>query len=169
VKSRRDPRRGDAPLFLLATLLLSCATGVGVYLYLKDHYAHAKVAEPQAPRPAPVPIEVQPAAVPPDPPAPVPVIPEPPPVVEPPVDPDELTTEQVRATMDAARQRFADCAVVGELTLVLRIRPSGRVEQVGVVGTDSDEMRTCVTDAAKRIRFPKSTKGLTTRYSLVGE
>ncbi|MFN0249134.1 MAG: hypothetical protein ACKV2T_19780 [Kofleriaceae bacterium] len=153
------------------TVLLSCATGVGVYLYLKDHYAHLKVARAEAPRPAPAPppVAVQPAAIPPEPPAPVPVILEPPPVVEPPADPDTLTTEQVRTTVDAARQRFADCAVVGELTLVLRIRPSGRVEQVGVVGTDSDEMRTCVTDAAKRIRFPKSTKGLTMRYSLAGE
>ena len=36
-----NPRRGSAPAFLLATLVLSCATGIGVYLYLKDHYAHA--------------------------------------------------------------------------------------------------------------------------------
>ncbi|GEM_PF-4290345 len=172
---RRTPRRGDAPVFLLATLLLSCATGVLVYLYLKDHYGHAKVAEAAAPRPVakPAPVEASPAppaAVPVEPPAPVPIVPEPAdPVVDPLAEPDELTSEQIEATIAAARHRFADCAVAGRLSLTLKIRPSGRVDQVSVDGADSDEMRTCVAAAAKRIKFAKSGKGLTARYSLVGE
>ena len=169
---RRAPRRGNAPVFLLATLLLSCATGIGVYLYLKDHYGHPKVAEAAAPRPVaqPAPIEPSrepPAAGPVEAPAPVPIGPEP--VADPLAEPDELTVEQIEAAIAAARHRFADCAVVGRLTLTLKIRPSGRVDQVDVDGAESDEMRTCVAAAAKRIKFAKSGKGLTTRYSLVGE
>lgn len=169
----RHPRRGEAPLFLLATLVLSCATGVGVYLYLKDHYAHsakAPVAEASAPRPIPPPgpvdpyVEPAPAAVPVEPPAPVPIVPAP--VAE--TDPEELTVEQVEATIAAARHRFDDCAILGRLTLTVKIRPSGRVEQVTVDGTDSDEMRSCVVGATKRIKFAKSGKGLTARYTLVG-
>jgi hypothetical protein len=173
VKHGRDPRRGSAPAFLLATLVLSCATGVGVYLYLKDHYAQPMVARAAAPKPveaAPVEPAPAPAAVPTEPPAPVPIIPEPvQPAPDEPDDPDELSPAQVERTLAAARWRFADCAVTGDLALVMKIRPSGRVEHADVAGTDSDEMRTCVVTAAKRIRFPKSTKGLTTRYSLRGE
>ncbi|MGE0397361.1 MAG: hypothetical protein AB7T06_11615 [Kofleriaceae bacterium] len=172
---RRDPRRGDAPLYLLCTLLLSCATGVGVYLYLKDHYA-AKVAEaaPPKPRLRDRPVEAVPAATPVvEPPAPVPIVPEPvadpAPPPEDPDEPDELTAEEVEATITAARQRFSDCAVTGRVTLTLRIRPSGRVELVTVDGAESDETSACLVRAAKRIRFAKSTKGLTARYSLVGE
>jgi len=162
----RDPRRGGAPLFLLCTLLLSCAAGVGVYLVLKDRYAHAKTAKAAAPvvvpRAAPVEVpDVEPVVEPVEPPAPVPIEDPPPPS-------DELTVEQVETTIAAARNRFVDCEVLGRVALTLKIRPSGRVEQVTVEGTDSDEMRTCLVSATKRIKFPKSGKGLTARYSLVG-
>jgi hypothetical protein len=171
---RRDPTRGGAALFLSCALLVSCATGVGVWLYLKNRFAHANVVEASAPpvRPTPAPdMPEVPAAVPE--PVPEPVV-EPVPAVTPEPMPDpnavpeELTPEQIEATIAAARSRFAGCALEGRVTLTLKIRPSGRVEQVLVEGTDSDEMRTCLVSATKRIKFAKSVKGLTARYSLVG-
>jgi hypothetical protein len=158
---------------LLCTLLLACGTGVGVYLYLADHYAHAKVADAAAPRPVPTPAPaeapVEEAAAEPvvEPPAPVP-IPAPADPADPNAVPDELDAAQIEATIAAARNRFVDCEVLGRVTLTLKIRPSGRVEQVTVDGAESDEMRTCLVTATKRIKFGRSTKGLTARYTLVG-
>jgi hypothetical protein len=166
-------------MWVIGSLAVSIASGIGVYLVIKDQRAAAaeaarneSIAEPPPPRPAPSP-------VPEDPIAPTEVVAEPPPVPADraeagAVDPttgmfgtpgidgaidQELVVQAVRATELKLTRCFADTAPRGGVVRVmLMINRRGGVTTVAASGVN-DAVDRCIEGVLRPVRFGRTTDG----------
>ena len=180
----RHGERGHAALWVIGSLAISIATGVGVYLVIKDQRAaaaEAARAEPIATQPAPP--HPEPAPAPAQPVAPTEIAAAEPadraeagavnpttgmfgtPGIEGALDRD-VVVQAVMATEAKLTKCAADTASrAGVVRMVLMLNRRGGVTTVGASGLD-DALDRCVETVLRPVRFGRTTDGNPARIVL---
>ena len=175
--NRVRAERGGAPIFLMVALVLSCATGYGVYRLIKQHRRETAIAEANAPAPRPVsaPPEEKPRE------------PDPMPVEEPPaqpsletaragaIDPPEsdrgfvafgtpgidgpLPRYRIEQAVKTQKAKFMRCLALtetmdmGVLQVTLLIGTDGKLTAKALSEGGEAEFRKCIEEGIDRLVF----------------